>query len=101
MSLLILQTQSPQHSLAKDSYGVISTAAMLDQEVSVVFCGEGLQQLENADFLEQLKTCEEFGVKAIYACVSSTDINLPTSVKPIASEKLSYLIHQHTAVLSF
>ena len=103
MSLLILQSQSPEQSLALDSYGVISTAAMLDQEVTVVYCGEGLKQLHDPGLIEQLQTSLEFGIKAVFACNSDsgTGTETPSTIKSIGPTALTQLIEQSDSVLSF
>lgn len=99
MSLLILQTQAPESSLATDSYGVIATAAMLDQELNVVYCGEGLKQLNNNTLHQQLQNCLEFGVKQVYACTQNTFPD--KNIHAISADELGTLIQQSTSVLSF
>ncbi len=102
MSLLILQTQPPNSSLANDSYGVIATAAMLDQEVTIVYCGEGLKQLSDTALIEQLENSIEFGVKNVYVCdFDLSDIQPGTNIQTIKAEQVPQLIQQSKTVLSF
>ena len=107
MSLLIIQAQAPQRSLAQDSYGVIATAAMLNQAVSVIYCGEGVRQLLDKALVEQLQTAREFGVDKIYVCTEdcrrfSVDENtLPKQFALQMLPNLEALISGSDKVLSF
>lgn len=101
MSLLILQTQNPKHSIASDSYGVIATAAMLDQTVTVIYCGEGLNQLKDKELIEQLQNCLEFGVEDVYACGLDSVYSLGHQIENITPEHMARLVSESESVLSF
>lgn len=107
MSLLIIQTQGPEHTLATDSYGVIATAAMLDQDVSVAFCGAGVKQLLSEELRKLLTSAIDFGVKTLYVntadCrryqVDLSELSDHIKLSPLTS--LSDLLQQHDHVLSY
>lgn len=107
MSLLIIQTQNPDQTLAADSYGVIATAAMLDQDVSVAYYGHGVKQLKDSALSEQLSMARDFGVKAVYVSVADCERfnvkrdSLNTSIEPFKPEDLGNLIDQNDKVLIF
>ena len=67
MSLLILQTHSPEHKLVSESYGVIATAAMLGQTITLAYCGEGVKQLADPETLSHLQTALDFGLERVFA----------------------------------
>jgi sulfur relay (sulfurtransferase) DsrF/TusC family protein len=107
MSLLIIQTQAPSHSLARDSYGVITTGAMLNQNVSVVYVSDGVKQLADPGLREQISTAIEFGVQALYVSAYDCEYHqidldgLPDQIQKFERKDLYKLIAANDKVLSF
>ena len=105
MKLLILQTHSHDHPLAQDSYGVISTAAMLDLEVTLVLCAEGISHLSQPDLVSHLHSAFDFGLKKIYVIEGPSGADLSKSedvqFERASAADLGNLIEIHDKVLTF
>jgi len=105
--MLILQTCAPDNSLAIDSYGITATAAMLGQDVTVLFCGASVKQLTHSKLITELETAKEFGVEKIFVniedCARFTvnTADLPSYVGKVSTAQAADIIDQHDKILSF
>lgn len=100
---LVIQSNPASHPLVIDSYGVIATAAMFDTEINLVFCSDGISQLNEPVILDQLKQAKEFGLKKLFLheTTGQSISNLPTGIVSINSSTFNNLIGESDHVLNF
>jgi len=105
--LLFVLSQTPDSPLAIEALDAVMTAVLFEQNPYLIFVGEGVQQLKQADLASKVNQLVELGLKHIYikTPVRLSDQKHVSDIKDLfrtlSTKETSALLHQADKILSF
>lgn len=115
--ILFIQRRPPYGTgFAKEALDAILMASAFEQEISLVFCDDGVWQLKNRqdtseleikNFSPTFKALELYDIKNIYVeqfslaerGLTADDLIIPVTI--LATSELKHLLQEHDVILSF
>lgn len=104
-NILFINPYPPTHEKIQQILDFILAASVYDQNLSVLFLGEGLFQLTDVPICKNLKALPEFGIHQFYADQASLDelelnpSQLALPLKILSNEELAQFIVQQDLIL--
>lgn len=106
--MLFVLTHAPlSGSLARESLDAVMTAALLNQAVSLLFVADGVYQLSQTEFADQLAALLDLAPMELYAAEDDLQSrrlcqqHLSLAVTALTPDQLQALFARHSQILSF